>query len=79
MECPNRSPDVPRAPAVRRFHGERATWRRADACDAYDTYDTYDTRSRMNGRRDASRGAVACRTARPAFVADDAFASECES
>lgn len=70
MGCPNRFPGVSRASALRRFHGERATWRRADA---------YDARSPANGRRDASRSAVACRTARPVFIADDAFASECES
>ncbi|VVU48230.1 hypothetical protein BAN20980_00924 [Burkholderia anthina] len=70
MGCPNRFPGMSCAPALRRFHGERATWRRADA---------YDARRRANGRRDASRGAVACRTAWPVLIADDAFASECES
>ncbi|PFH19171.1 hypothetical protein BX604_5767 [Burkholderia sp. JKS000303] len=70
MGCPNRFPDVLRASALRRFYGERATWRRADASDA---------RSRANGRWDASRGAVACRTAWPVWIADDAFASGCES
>jgi len=49
------------------------------ACATRRRDDVYGARRRANGNRDASRGGVACRTAWPAFDADDVAASEDES
>ncbi len=68
MACLDRLPDVLCASAMRRLPQACATRRRGDVCSG--------ARRRANGHRDASRGAVACRTAWPAFDADDDAAAE---
>jgi len=70
MACANRLPAALRASLIRRLPAACATRRRDDV---------YGARRRANGNRDASRGGVACRTAWPAFDADDVAASEDES
>ncbi|KVF77468.1 hypothetical protein WS75_09165 [Burkholderia sp. FL-7-2-10-S1-D7] len=71
MACLDRLPDVLRASAIRRLPQACATRRRCDVCGG--------ARRRANGHRDARRGAVACRTAWPAFDVDDVAAGEGES
>ncbi|KAG8154793.1 hypothetical protein BFF94_004295 [Burkholderia catarinensis] len=70
MARPNRLPDALRASALSRPPQACATRRRADV---------HGVRRRANNLRGAGRGAVACRTARPACAVDDASASEGES
>lgn len=67
MACPNRFPGGLRAPALRR---------QPEACTTRRPGNARGTTRRANGRRDAGRGAVACRVTWPAFEADDASASE---
>lgn len=70
MACPNRLSSVWRAPAIRRLPEAGATRRRADM---------HGMRRWPNSPRDAGRGAVACRSAWPGVVEDDASASEGKS
>ncbi|OXJ32418.1 hypothetical protein CFB82_18630 [Burkholderia sp. HI2714] len=67
MACANRFSDALRASMIRRLPVGCATRRRDDVSGV---------RRRANGNRDAGRGAVACRTACPAFDTDDVAASE---
>jgi len=67
MACPNRIPGGLHASALRRLPAA-CTTRRPDNARG--------TTRRASGRRDAGRGAVACRAAWPSFEADDASASE---
>ncbi len=70
MACPNRLPGALRALAIRRLPEACATRQRAAV---------HDGRRRANDLRGAGHRAVACRSAWPAFAADDASASEGES
>lgn len=67
MACPNRFPGGLHTSAIRRQPEVCATRRRDDV---------YGVRCRANGSRDASRGAVACRIAWPAFDANDVAVDE---
>lgn len=70
MACSNRLPGALRASAIRRLPEACATRQRADVHDGW---------RRASGLRGAGRGAIACRSAWPAFAAADASASEGES
>lgn len=70
MAWANRLPGALCASMIRQLPDACATRRRGGV------YGVYSRRRRANGKRDASRGAVACRAAWPAFDADDVAASE---
>ena len=70
MACANRLPGALRTSMIRQLPDACAT-RRWDG-----VYGVYGTRRRTNGKRDASRAAVASRAAWPAFDADDVAVSE---
>ncbi len=67
MACAIRLPGALHASAIRGLPAACATRRRDDVHGA---------RRRANGSRDASRGTVACRIARPGFDAHGVAASE---